>query len=358
MASANTMWTPEVELALFNSMVGLRPVGIHRHFRMINIYMRFLSLIGGAVEISIEDIKSRLSVLFNIELIEQIEEEDEEDEDADESKNENAVEHRDRDKSKYKARDGVIDANADSESERESISVNPSISADQGRKKEQNVNDKRIFSLRKSNRIRSSHGNQGRHSGGGDEEEPKDEGSSDSENNCSDAEIDKDTRNSPRVGKMLSKNGRSAVSRLVAEIDASDPQFWQKSESEFSLPWSDFGMLMIQRAGADAADDNDELERATGSAASAMSTPKTATPAPAAESQSEAEAEADDEHDATRDAESEAGSKEQADAELSDGPVTPVQRKRKGRSSTPVPRARAKATRSATASARKRQKGR
>ncbi|KAJ2030463.1 hypothetical protein IWW57_001174 [Coemansia sp. S610] len=74
--SGNT-WTPEVELALFLAMVGLRPVGIHRHFRLINIYTRMVSRIGGA-DLTLGDIKRHLDRLYNIKLLEEIEAEEDE----------------------------------------------------------------------------------------------------------------------------------------------------------------------------------------------------------------------------------------------------------------------------------------
>ncbi|KAJ1841358.1 hypothetical protein H4R99_008239 [Coemansia sp. RSA 1722] len=349
MSAVNAAWTPETELALFNSMVGLRPVGIHRHFRMVNIYMRFLSLLGGTVEISIDDIKARLDKLFDIQLLEKIEEED----DADDA--ENGSQHNDKD-----------DGNISSDSQKESVDGESLKLAGPKSKKEQSMARRRL-APRKSRRTRVGYRGQG-NSSSEDGDESNEDGNSDSDEESADAA--KEDRKVSAANHQLSRSDRSTASGLVAEIDASDPQFWQKPESEFALPWSDFGILMIERAGVGVADEHDELERATASGASAMSTPKTTTPAPETEPQSEAEAEdeVEDKQDATHDDRSEAGSSERAEAQseaepepepkLSDEPVTPVQRKRRGRSSTPVPRGRAKATRSTTASARKRQKGR
>ncbi|KAJ2874299.1 hypothetical protein GGH93_002539 [Coemansia aciculifera] len=76
-ASNGNAWTPEVELALFMAMVGLRPVGIHRHFRLINIYTRLVNRIGNT-DLSLSDLKHHLDRLYNIKLLDEIEAEDDE----------------------------------------------------------------------------------------------------------------------------------------------------------------------------------------------------------------------------------------------------------------------------------------
>ncbi|KAJ2065688.1 hypothetical protein GGI17_000232 [Coemansia sp. S146] len=76
-AANSNAWTPEVELALFMAMVGLRPVGIHRHFRLINIYTRLVSRIG-STDLSLSDLKHHLDRLYNIKLLDEIEAEDDE----------------------------------------------------------------------------------------------------------------------------------------------------------------------------------------------------------------------------------------------------------------------------------------
>ncbi|KAJ2112067.1 hypothetical protein GGI03_003658 [Coemansia sp. RSA 2337] len=73
--ASSKAWTPEVELALFMAMVGLRPVGIHRHFRLINIYTRMVNRIG-STDLSLSDLKHHLDRLYNIKLLDEIEAED------------------------------------------------------------------------------------------------------------------------------------------------------------------------------------------------------------------------------------------------------------------------------------------
>ncbi|KAJ2537693.1 hypothetical protein IWW35_006461, partial [Coemansia sp. RSA 1878] len=102
---------------------------------------------------------------------------------------------------------------------------------------------------------------------------------------------------------------------------------------EFSLPWAEFGTLMIEKAGVGVTEDRDDLESVAEDASDALSL-KVESPEPEAKPETE------------------------TGQESSDGRVSPVARKRRGRSSTPVQRSRPKATRSTAASARKRQKTR
>ncbi|KAJ1723170.1 hypothetical protein LPJ53_002482 [Coemansia erecta] len=311
MSTTESAWTPEAELALFKSMVGLRPVGIHRHFRLVNIYTRLLSQLGGT-DISISDVKSRLDSLFNMELLEEIEEEDES-EDEDEGDNVG-----DKDEA---GSDGVGAAG----DFKRAPSLGTASSSRKGLKSGRHPGAKQTHA--------SDDDGDDNGSGGGSGGEGSN-GSADEHGN-------------PDASKA--SGGSAPVAGIVAEIDMSDPQFWRKSDAEFALPWSDFGSLMIERAGVGVSEDHDDIDRAAESVASAVSTPKTATSAP--ESEPRSDAEADEEQDAEHEAEME--------PEHSDGRVSPVQRRRKTRPSTPVSRGRAKAsTRSATASARKRQKTR
>ncbi|KAJ2890928.1 hypothetical protein IWW38_003867 [Coemansia aciculifera] len=80
----SSVWTPEVELALFLAMVGLRPVGIHRHFRLVNIYTRLLGRVEGT-SLSMDDLKHRLDQLYNINMLDEIEEEEDDDKTSQES---------------------------------------------------------------------------------------------------------------------------------------------------------------------------------------------------------------------------------------------------------------------------------
>ncbi|KAJ2323074.1 hypothetical protein GGI00_005730 [Coemansia sp. RSA 2681] len=258
--SSSGAWTPEAELALFMAMVGLRPVGIHRHFRLVNIYMRVLGRIGGA-GLSMSDLKHRLDQLYDIKLLDEIEAEDDDEGDSQRTDPEQPV-----------ARSNI-------------------------RTGSHAVDDS-----------------------GGDSNGPSLPGAS-----------------------LLGMAAHSApATSNGGAIDVSDPEFWRKGSAEFSLPWAEFGTLMVERAGANVADEREDIEASVASA-SIASTPKEAT------------------REATPEPTPEPAS--------SDGRASPVPKRRRGRSSTPVPRSRAKApaatpapaapaavTRSAAPSTRKRPK--
>ncbi|KAJ2825463.1 hypothetical protein IWW50_002838, partial [Coemansia erecta] len=110
---------------------------------------------------------------------------------------------------------------------------------------------------------------------------------------------------------------------------------------EFSLPWAEFGTLMIEKAGMGVTEDRDDMDSVADNASESF-TPKVESPEPEDKPGQEPE----------QDQEQETGH------ESSDGRVSPVARKRRGRSSTPVQRSRPKTTRSTAASTRKRQKTR
>lgn len=233
-------WTPDAELALFMSMIGLRPIGIHRHFRIINIYTRLMKRIGD-VDISLDDVRKRLDTLFNMELLEEIEREDDED-DGDNTEKKNH----------------------------------------QGEKK------------------------------------PKTKGGKKNKTPA---------RSSSRLSKQEEKPKTESTNKVFMAVP--DLQFWKsKVQVEFSLPWADFGPMMVERAGAGINEETDD--------SSVHSSPK-----PDHGSQSGSNQESESEQD------------EEGDAESSPPPPTsPVTRKRRGRSSTPVSltRSRAKAS---TATARR-----
>ncbi|KAJ2801150.1 hypothetical protein H4S07_005008 [Coemansia furcata] len=256
-AANSSVWTPEVELALFMAMVGLRPVGIHRHFRLVNIYTRFVNRIG-STDLSLSDLKQHLDGLYDIKLLDEIGAEDDE-ANSQETDPENRV-------TKTSAKVG-------------------------------------------------SHANEDADGGGSEESNKPGENSTD-------------------------PNVQDAPASSTDAIDVSDPQFWRKSDAEFTLPWAEFGALMVERAGVNDADDDVEVSSAS---VSPGSTPKEAT------------------REATPEATPEPVS--------SDGHPSPVQKRRRGRSATPVPRSRTKApastpvpapvaatTRSAAPSTRKRPK--
>ncbi|KAJ2303116.1 hypothetical protein IWW54_005827 [Coemansia sp. RSA 2705] len=236
-------------------MVGLRPVGIHRHFRVLNIYTRLQHRLGKSPEISLGEMKRHIDTLYNMPLLDEIEDDYEDDEDADENTDEGLS-------AKAESRTTFQDKHDESEN----------TSGDGGE------------------------GGEGKES-----------------------HLAQDERST-------SLSGIIPPSSIGATLDATDPQFWRKKNVEFSLPWADFGALMIEKAGV-GVEDRDDAE-------SDVFTPKVESP----------------------DAEPEP---EAAERESSDGRVSPVPRRRRGRSSTPVQRNRTKATRSTvTASNRKRQKTR
>ncbi|KAJ2843682.1 hypothetical protein IWW36_005472, partial [Coemansia brasiliensis] len=187
MATMITGWTPEAELALYLSMVGLRPVGIHRHFRILNIYTRLQHRLGKTADISLTDMKSHIDSLFNMPLLDEIEDDYEEDEDVERNSAETG------------------------EAETQPAAI-----------------------THEDPNLKSDHESA--------------EDNSSSENNDSDKE-------SIKEGKRTSRSeARSSLSEVIpptsfgASFDSSDPQFWRK-KNEFSLPWSEFGTLMVEKAG-------------------------------------------------------------------------------------------------------------
>ncbi|KAJ2746780.1 hypothetical protein GGI20_001110 [Coemansia sp. BCRC 34301] len=252
--STGSAWTPEVELALFTAMVGLRPVGIHRHFRLVNIYTRLLDRAGGA-DLSMSDLKRRLEQLYNIKLLDEIEDDDSE--------------------------------------EGNGQGTDPDRPAT------------------KSNTRVDSHSNE---DGSGGPSLPNE-------------------RLPGTAGLVIPAQGNGG------EIDVSDPQFWRKGNAEFSLPWAEFGTLMVERAGANVTDDIEASVASVSIASTPKEPTREATPEPTPEPVS------------------------------SDGRASPIHKRRRGRSSTPVPRSRTKppvatpapaapaaVTRSAAPSTRKRPK--
>ncbi|KAJ2005034.1 hypothetical protein H4R26_002186 [Coemansia thaxteri] len=283
-AASSDIWTAEVELALFMAMVGLRPVGIHRHFRLVNIYTRLVGRIG-SVGLGIGDMKARLDTMYNMQLLDEIEAEEGEDDDDETGSNGfgmSAPARKIGGRSRYDggkktpSEAGTVHADDDDRDGNSSSGDVPGRSA-----KAHMPSRKRI---------------------GGDRPE----------------EV---------------AYGVPATSSIAGVLDASDPQFWRRSDAEFALPWAEFGTLMVERAGAGVGDEDLEASIAS---ASPGSTPKEVTREPSLEPTPEPVS--------------------------SDGRASPVQKRRRGRSATPVPRSRVKApaatpvptaTRSTAQSARK-----
>ncbi|KAJ1983030.1 hypothetical protein H4R34_001514 [Dimargaris verticillata] len=63
-------WTPQREIALYQAMVGKRPVGLHKHFRMVAIYHQFLN--SGVEPCTTQDIWEKLSELFDLQILDDI----------------------------------------------------------------------------------------------------------------------------------------------------------------------------------------------------------------------------------------------------------------------------------------------
>ena len=57
-------WTPEMDVTLFQAVVRYKPVGVHKHFRMVNVQRFFNTNMGTAL--SAQDIWSRLSRYYDL----------------------------------------------------------------------------------------------------------------------------------------------------------------------------------------------------------------------------------------------------------------------------------------------------
>ncbi|KAJ2804846.1 hypothetical protein H4R20_002344 [Coemansia guatemalensis] len=293
MATAGSAWTPESELALYLSMVGLRPIGIHKHFRLFNIYTRLQDRLGKS-DISLSDVRSHIDTLFNIPLLDEIEDDYEDDEDSERSPGESATSNKPDKHAVEKKQSGRSDNNSESDEE---------------------SND-----------------------GDSDEDRRKLESAG-----ISNAE----TKGGAEGGDTVYIGGKAGLSSLIPPTsigrtpDTSDPNFWRKANAEFSLPWSDFGTLMVERARLGVTEDKDDVyteadAEAAGNVSDSTSVQKVESP----ESESR-DAEVDMDHESNEEQTSPIGS-----------------RRRRGRSSTPVQRSRTKTTRSSVPSSRRRQRTR
>ncbi|KAJ1973166.1 hypothetical protein H4R35_004255 [Dimargaris xerosporica] len=63
-------WTPQREIALYQAMVGKRPVGLHKHFRMVAIYHQFLN--SGVEPCTTQDIWEKLNEMFDLQILDDI----------------------------------------------------------------------------------------------------------------------------------------------------------------------------------------------------------------------------------------------------------------------------------------------
>ncbi|KAJ2662664.1 hypothetical protein IWW48_001722 [Coemansia sp. RSA 1200] len=328
------LWTPEAELALYMSMIGLRPVGIHRNFRLINIYLRLQSRLGSNSSITYADMKAHLESLFDMQLLDEIEDENEEEEEE-EDEEEGNDESDDNASGRKVAKKG---------GERpKSSAYDPTNSSAEGSDKNEEEDQGGESSSSESSN---------------DEEEDGAEENDEDESESSQKE-DQDN-NSGGGGGGLSITTFIPATSIGATADTSDPQFWRRKNTEFVLPWMDFGTMMVERAGIGVSEDHEDVE-ASERSASGTSTPAmmmaASTPASAATPMVMSP-----EPDTAEGDQNQNQNQNQNQADDSDsGKTPPVLRKRKGRSLTPVPRSRPKGSRSSTAATsgpRKRTKGR
>ncbi|XP_022798676.1 MRG/MORF4L-binding protein-like isoform X2 [Stylophora pistillata] len=66
------VWTPELEVSLFHSMKGHKPVGINRHFHMACIHDKFATSTGKR-NISSKQIWEHLQELYNLQALDDLE---------------------------------------------------------------------------------------------------------------------------------------------------------------------------------------------------------------------------------------------------------------------------------------------
>ncbi|KAJ1796760.1 hypothetical protein LPJ59_003549 [Coemansia sp. RSA 2399] len=305
------IWTPEAELALYMSMIGLRPVGIHRNFRLVNIYMRLHSRLGANSSITYADMKGHLESMFDMKMLDEIEDENEEEEAVREEEEEEEEE------------EAAVE-------ERETVAKKSSM-AGTHRKTKSNAKAK------SKEEDDSSEDDE--------DEKESDKGEKDEENSDEESSEEMDDQQEDLEDGLNIANFIPPTS-IGTTLDTADPLFWRKKNAEFALPWLDFGTMMVERAGIGVSEDLDDAETAERSA-SGVSTPEMAsTPVSAVTPK-------------VMSPESEAAEGDQnQDAESDSGRNSPVLRRRKGRSLTPVPRSRPKSSRAAASGTRKKAKGR
>ncbi|KAJ1933448.1 hypothetical protein FBU59_006027 [Linderina macrospora] len=226
------MWTPEADLSLFISMIGLRPVGIHKHFRMVNIYTRLMERLSNT-EVKPADVWKRLEALYDMELLEEMEDENEEEE-AD------------------------ADANADAEEEEENED-------DEHAEGESRPSKRRRTAKEESEEPEDEEEE--------DDEEEEEEEDNDNDNDNDEDEDDEDVDDEADGEDQHSPETNIPPSSIGTVLDTSDPLFWRRANSEFALPWTEFGTMMVERAGA-GVDDTDDMASAVDPASSKNVSPE------------------------------------------------------------------------------------
>ena len=61
-------WTPEMEQTLLSAIIKFKPVGIHKHFRLVNI-IKYLTNNSG-VELSLSEILDKIKSFYDLESLE------------------------------------------------------------------------------------------------------------------------------------------------------------------------------------------------------------------------------------------------------------------------------------------------
>ncbi|ORX83448.1 CT20-domain-containing protein [Anaeromyces robustus] len=65
----NTIWTPEMELTFLHAITKFKPVGIHKHFRMINLQRYFNS--NSSKKLSTQELWNKFTELYNQEALDE-----------------------------------------------------------------------------------------------------------------------------------------------------------------------------------------------------------------------------------------------------------------------------------------------
>ncbi|KXN65153.1 hypothetical protein CONCODRAFT_13363 [Conidiobolus coronatus NRRL 28638] len=68
--SSTIEWSTQLDIKLFQSMKGLKPIGIHKHFRIIQITKKFNKI--SEIKLSTSQIWDRLNYYFNCEELDQM----------------------------------------------------------------------------------------------------------------------------------------------------------------------------------------------------------------------------------------------------------------------------------------------
>ncbi|CAG8537975.1 10832_t:CDS:2 [Paraglomus occultum] len=70
-SSPGIHWDPKMEIALFHAVMKNKPVGMHKHFRMLNIHRDFNA--NSPVKLTIPELWERLSQYFALDLLDDME---------------------------------------------------------------------------------------------------------------------------------------------------------------------------------------------------------------------------------------------------------------------------------------------